>query len=88
MSRICVLLVVALLAGCASEPDASESASASLPSTSQHATEAPSATPTQVPSVSPTPGEPTFAVETYPVPAGSQPHDVAPAADGGVWYTA
>lgn len=27
-------------------------------------------------------------VETYPVPAGSRPHDVAPAADGGVWYTA
>jgi virginiamycin B lyase len=30
----------------------------------------------------------TFAVETYRVPAGSGPHDVAPAADGGVWYTA
>jgi len=25
---------------------------------------------------------------TYPVPAGSRPHDVAPAADGSVWYTA
>jgi virginiamycin B lyase len=24
----------------------------------------------------------------YPVPAGSRPHDVAPAADGTVWYTA
>jgi len=24
----------------------------------------------------------------YPIPAGSRPHDVAPAADGGVWYTA
>ena len=24
----------------------------------------------------------------YPVPAGSRPHDVAPADDGGVWYTA
>ena len=24
----------------------------------------------------------------YPVPHGSQPHDVAPARDGGVWYTA
>ncbi|MEX1069410.1 MAG: lyase [Chloroflexota bacterium] len=40
-------------------------------------------------SPSPTPlGEMTFAVDTYPVPAGSAPHDVAPAADGGVWYTA
>ena len=27
-------------------------------------------------------------VESFPVPAGSRPHDVAPAADGGVWYTA
>ncbi len=24
----------------------------------------------------------------YPVPAGAHPHDVAPAVDGGVWYTA
>ncbi|MGH2392289.1 MAG: virginiamycin B lyase family protein [Candidatus Limnocylindria bacterium] len=30
----------------------------------------------------------TFTVTTYPVPAGSAPHDVAPAGDGGVWYTA
>lgn len=27
-------------------------------------------------------------VEAFPVPAGSRPHDVAPAIDGGVWYTA
>ncbi len=27
-------------------------------------------------------------VKEHPVPAGSHPHDVAPAADGGVWYTA
>jgi virginiamycin B lyase len=27
-------------------------------------------------------------VREYPVPAGSGPHDVAPARDGGVWYTA
>jgi virginiamycin B lyase len=26
--------------------------------------------------------------QEYPVPAGSHPHDVAPALDGGVWYTA
>ena len=30
--------------------------------------------------------EPTLQV--FPVPAGSRPHDVAPALDGGVWYTA
>jgi virginiamycin B lyase len=27
-------------------------------------------------------------VQSYDVPGGSHPHDVAPAADGGVWYTA
>jgi virginiamycin B lyase len=27
-------------------------------------------------------------VKEYPVPAGTHPHDVAPARDGGVWYTA
>jgi len=26
-------------------------------------------------------------LQAYAVPAGSRPHDVAPAADGGVWYT-
>jgi virginiamycin B lyase len=31
-------------------------------------------------------GEPVL--EEYPVPAGSHPHDVAPAPDGTVWYTA
>ena len=46
--------------------------------------ESPSATP----SATGTPGELTFSVTTYPVPAGSAPHDVAPAEDGGVWYTA
>ena len=30
---------------------------------------------------------PTFPVREYAVPAGSHPHDVAPARDGGVWYT-
>jgi virginiamycin B lyase len=30
----------------------------------------------------------TPAVETFAVPPGSRPHDVAPAPDGGVWYTA
>jgi streptogramin lyase len=30
--------------------------------------------------------EPVF--QEYAVPPGSHPHDVAPSADGGVWYTA
>jgi virginiamycin B lyase len=31
---------------------------------------------------------PTYTVQEYDVPAGSHPHDVAPAPDGMVWYTA
>jgi virginiamycin B lyase len=27
-------------------------------------------------------------IQQFPVPSGSHPHDVAPAADGGVWFTA
>src|SRR3990172_4783117 len=27
-------------------------------------------------------------IKEYPVPQGAHPHDLAPAADGGVWYTA
>ena len=34
------------------------------------------------------PGAPTLVIREYEVPLGSHPHDVAPAADGGVWYTA
>ncbi len=33
-------------------------------------------------------GTTAFTVREYPVPSGSRPHDVAPARDGGVWYTA
>lgn len=34
------------------------------------------------------PAEPvTLRVREFDVPAGSHPHDVAPAADGGIWYT-
>ena len=32
-------------------------------------------------------GEPRLNVDEYPVPAGSRPHDVAPANDRTVWYT-
>ena len=37
--------------------------------------------PSITPTVTPT-------LQAYPVPAGSRPHDVAPAVDGGMWYTA
>jgi virginiamycin B lyase len=33
-------------------------------------------------------GEGQLRLREYPVPGGTQPHDVAPARDGGVWFTA
>jgi virginiamycin B lyase len=33
-------------------------------------------------------GEWEYRVREYPVPSGTRPHDVAPARDGGVWFTA
>ena len=33
-------------------------------------------------------GDRQLRLREYPVPAGTRPHDVAPARDGGVWYTA
>jgi virginiamycin B lyase len=32
-------------------------------------------------------GQLAFTVQTFDVPRGASPHDVAPASDGGVWYT-
>jgi virginiamycin B lyase len=45
-------------------------------------------TTTVAPSTTTTTDPEQFTIEAFAVPAGSRPHDVAPAADGGVWYTA
>jgi virginiamycin B lyase len=53
------------------------------------ATDTIAASPTTAAIVSPTPiADFRPQLIEYDVPAGSHPHDVAPAADGGVWYTA
>ena len=41
-----------------------------------------------IPATPATAQDPDVTVEVYPVPPGSRPHDVAPAPDGTVWYTA
>jgi virginiamycin B lyase len=47
------------------------------------------APPTDVPTDVPPPTATQFpTIQEYDVPRGSRPHDVAPAVDGGVWYTA
>ncbi|HET6745518.1 MAG TPA: lyase [Candidatus Limnocylindria bacterium] len=80
------LLATALwLVACSPAAVATPTPAAPSPSPTTESSESAERTPT----ASATPSrEPTFTVQTYPVPAGSHPHDVAPAADGGVWYTA
>ena len=84
VGRLVVVVVLGvLLAGCTGDAP-SEPTPAAAPSLSQ----APPSSPAPPPDPAPTdpPFEPQL--EIYGVPAGSRPHDVAPAADGGVWYTA
>lgn len=90
-----LLVPMLLLAACtAGESQVGEPAVATM--TEPFPTRIPgAATPTLAPTPSPTPSpmpEPAVfdpsAPEIFDVPAGSGPHDVAPAADGGVWYTA
>jgi virginiamycin B lyase len=77
--------LVACALGCSSDDGSAEPgppASAATPSTSTaNGSPAPTAAPTTtVPAVA--------EVREFDVPAGSRPHDVAPAPDGTVWYTA
>ncbi|MGH2401674.1 MAG: virginiamycin B lyase family protein [Candidatus Limnocylindria bacterium] len=83
-------VVTALLGGCSIEtapPSVAvpTAAPSSAPSASIRSA---SVEPTTGPSPSSVATEPSFEVATFAVPAGSHPHDVAPALDGGVWYTA
>lgn len=72
--RIAASVLLALAACSGDEPSARQTSS---PTPSR-----PSPTPSGSPS---TPVAPRF--QEYRVPSGSHPHDVAPAADGTVWYT-
>jgi virginiamycin B lyase len=71
------------------QPDVSASPPA-LPSQPTLISSSTSESPTQEPA--PTDGATETAdlpvLQEYPVPAGSRPHDAAPALDGGVWYAA
>jgi len=72
--------LVVLFAACAD--DGGEDATPTVEPTATTSTTAPpTVKPTQAPSAAPV-------MQEYDVPAGSHPHDVAPAPDGTVWYTA
>jgi virginiamycin B lyase len=87
MRRIKLVFVfVTLLAGCSASPTPT-----SLPQ--EIITESPVVgEPTTMSTTEPTSDESIapeqYEIQEYPVPAGTHPHDVAPAPDGSVWYTA
>jgi virginiamycin B lyase len=93
--RIRLLLVALSLAGCTAggggatttthdaDPSTSTTVAAATTTTADLA-----ATTTIAASTTTTLDPESLTVESFPVPSGSRPHDVAPAADGGVWYTA
>ena len=89
LRSLSVLLLAAVLGACVASPGPSPTEGTAPPASPSASPTAESLAPvvTSVPAPSSV-AEPTYTVTTYLVPAGSRPHDVAPAADGGVWYTA
>lgn len=94
MSRFALVAVVVLAAACAEDSaDLSTTMSTESTSTTTATTSTESTTSTTRSTTTSTteaeylPAD-ELTIEAYPVPSGSRPHDVAPAADGGVWYTA
>jgi virginiamycin B lyase len=95
VTRSLLTLVVVSVAACANTSGEPGRESSSLPSAPSSVTDAPATAITtaandQVGRTT-TEGLPEVSdleLVSFPVPSGSGPHDVAPARDGGVWYTA
>ena len=85
------LVVAVFVAGCAADstddagPRQGQTTAASAPETTAPATTAPE--PSSPAVVTPVPSPTAYALASFGVTEGSRPHDVAPAADGGVWFT-
>ena len=83
-------IVILLLVGCTSTP-ISPTEQTSPPIITEPTTIEPSATSdssSESPVAENTTSPEQYTIQEYPVPAGTHPHDVAPAPDGIVWYTA
>jgi len=84
------LMIAVILVGCTSAPVSptesiappiiTEPTAVEPPATGEPSTESPTAENTFSPNE--------YDIQEYAVPAGTHPHDVAPAPDGTVWYTA
>ena len=81
-----VALVGAACGSPGSTPSARPTGTAAPPSTSL-ASATPPTSPASSATTSAAPEAVTLEIREFDVPAGSHPHDVAPAADGGTWYT-
>ena len=80
-----------ILAACGASQQPNAPAAPSAASATSAEPKSAAAAPLASPAVSGTPavvGTLRFETQRYAVPSGAGPHDVAPAADGGVWYTA
>jgi len=91
MRRVLAGVLVIAACGPASGPTVGVEPSISrtpLPSEAAATSAPPTAPATQAPGTTSPPPTGQVTLREFPVPAGSAPHDVAPAADGGVWYTA
>ena len=85
-----VIVLCVLLTACGDSSSSRPAGTFERPSAPATVTPAPaSAAPPASASIAPASpvAEPEYELVEYPVTAGSHPHDVAPAADGGVWYT-
>lgn len=82
------LLSVDLLALACSGPTTTVPAPPAAPSAPLIQTPAAATPSPAVQTAAPAPSPRSVTLREFPVPRGSRPHDVAPAADGGVWYTA
>jgi virginiamycin B lyase len=91
--RIPIVILISILAGCASpSPQSVEAGIASATSSPPEPTVVDEPALTEPPPAAPAAETVTspdqYTMQEYPVPSGSHPHDVAPAPDGTVWYTA
>ena len=94
MLRVIVIMILtSIVAGCASlPPQTAESTTSSATRPAQEPTAVDEAAANEPSAAAPATETATsaeeYTIQEYPVPAGTHPHDVAPASDGSVWYTA
>jgi virginiamycin B lyase len=93
-SIVGITVIATLVAGCGDatstapmepSPTAATTAPSADPSSAPPTSDPPTSAPSSPPPASE--GDVTLVAREWDVPTGSHPHDVAPAPDGGVWYT-